>query len=263
MFEYQGDGVAFRLFGLDVRWYAVLIVCGMILAVYLASKEVERRGMDGELMYDLAVWVLPLGVVGARLWYVFFESQRFHSLWDVVNLRSGGLAIQGGIMVGLLVVYVFVKRHQISFLRLVDCGIPFLPMAQAIGRWGNFFNNEAYGYEADVPWAVIIDGVPHHPTFFYESVGDFAIFLFLWWFLRHRVRVDGQTTAWYLVLYGVLRFIVEGFRTDSLYWGPLRVAQILALTGFFFGLILLIRLSKRPANAHILGDGVHPVKRKK
>ncbi|MDD7593689.1 MAG: prolipoprotein diacylglyceryl transferase [Peptoniphilaceae bacterium] len=262
MFEYRGDGVAFNLFGIDVRWYGVLIVLGMMLAVYLTSKEVERRGMNGDLIYDLALWVLPLGVVGARLWYVLFEPQRFHSLYDVINLRSGGLAIQGGIMAGLLVVFVFVKRHELSFLRLVDCGIPFLPLAQSIGRWGNFFNNEAYGYEANVPWAVVIDGVPHHPTFFYESMGDFLIFLFLWWFLRHRVKVDGQTTALYFILYGVLRFFVEGFRTDSLYFGPLRVAQVLALIGLIVGVVLFIILSRRPANAHIPGDGVSSAKRR-
>ena len=201
--------------------------------------------MNGEVISDLALWVLPLGVVGARLWYVIFEPQRFHSLFDIINLRSGGLAIQGGVMMGILVSWIYLKRHQLPFLRVADCIIPFLPLAQSIGRWGNFFNNEAYGYAADVPWAVLINGKPHHPTFFYESAGDFLIFLFLWYYLRKRARTDGQTTMLYFVLYGVLRFVVEGFRTDSLYFGSLRVARLLALAGLLLGLIGFAVLSKK------------------
>lgn len=253
MFEYLGDGVALSLFGLEVRWYGVLIVTGMMLAVFLASREFRRRGMKEDDIYDLALWAIPLGVVGARLWYVIFESHRFGSLLEVINLRTGGLAIQGGIMAGLLVSYLFTRRRNLSFWRVADTVIPFLPLAQSIGRWGNFFNNEAFGYEANVPWAVMIKGVPHHPTFFYESVGDFLIFLFLWWVLRKKVKVDGQVTMLYFILYGVLRFVVEGFRTDSLYFGPLRVAQILALIGVVLGIVGLLYFSKREPNAHIQG----------
>ena len=237
MFEYTGDGVAFTLFGIGVRWYGVLIVLGMMLAVLLSSREVKRAGMVGDLIYDLGLWLLPLGVVGARLWYVLFEPNRFHSLFDVINLRSGGLAIQGGVMAGILVMLWFAKRRKLRFFSVADCIIPFLPLAQGIGRWGNFFNNEAFGYEAHVPWAVMIDGVPHHPTFFYESVGDVLIFLFLWWFLRRVAKKEGQTTMLYFVLYGILRFVVEGFRTDSLYFGAFRVAQVLALIGMMIGLL--------------------------
>ena len=245
MFEYTGDGIAFNLFGIGVHWYGILIVIGMLLGVWLSSREMEHKGMNGEVISDLALWVLPLGVVGARLWYVIFEPQRFHSLFDIINLRSGGLAIQGGVMMGILVSWIYLKRHQLPFLRVADCIIPFLPLAQSIGRWGNFFNNEAYGYAADVPWAVLINGKPHHPTFFYESAGDFLIFLFLWYYLRKRARTDGQTTMLYFVLYGVLRFVVEGFRTDSLYFGSVRVAQLLALAGLLLGLIGFAVLSKK------------------
>ena len=148
-------------------------------------------------------------------------------------------------MMGILVSWIYLKRHQLPFLRVADCIIPFLPLAQSIGRWGNFFNNEAYGYAADVPWAVLINGKPHHPTFFYESAGDFLIFLFLWYYLRKRARTDGQTTMLYFVLYGLLRFVVEGFRTDSLYFGSLRVAQLLALAGLLLGFIGFAVLSKK------------------
>lgn len=237
MFEYTGDGVAFTLFGLEVRWYGILIVTGMLLAVLLSSREARRKGMSEDIIYDLSLWILPAGVIGARLWYVLFEPQRFSSFWDVMNLRTGGLAIQGGVMAGFLASWLFLRRRKVSFLRVADCIIPFLPLAQAIGRWGNFFNNEAYGYAADVPWAVLINGKPHHPTFLYESIGDFLLFLFLWYALRKQNKKDGQVTALYFVFYGILRFFVEGFRTDSLYFGPLRVAQILALLGLLLGLV--------------------------
>ncbi|WP_071705692.1 prolipoprotein diacylglyceryl transferase [Murdochiella vaginalis] len=258
MFEYTGNGVAITLFGLEVRWYGVLIVTGMLLAVLLSSREVKRKGMPEDIVYDLSLWVLPLGVIGARLWYVLFEPQRFSSLWDVINLRSGGLAIQGGVMVGLLVSWIYLHRRNISFLRVADCIIPFLPLAQAIGRWGNFFNNEAYGYAANIPWAVLIDGKPHHPTFFYESAGDFLLFLFLWYFLRKRTKVDGQTTSLYFVFYGILRFIVEGFRTDSLYFGALRVAQLLAIGGMLLGLLGYVVLSKKGEKSLNADKGKHP-----
>lgn len=245
MFEYTGDGVAFTLFTISVRWYGLLIVTGMLLAVVLGSREVKRKGIPEDVVYDLALWVLPCGVIGARLWYVLFEPQRFSTVWEVINLRSGGLAIQGGVMAGFVVSWLYLRRRRYSFLRVADCIIPFLPLAQSIGRWGNFLNNEAYGYAADVPWAVLIDGKPHHPTFFYESVGDFLLFLFLWYFLRKRAKVDGQTTSLYFVFYGLLRFIVEGFRTDSLYFGNLRVAQVLALGGTLLGILGYILLSRK------------------
>lgn len=249
MFEYTGNGVAFTLFGLEVRWYGILIVTGMLLAVLLSSREVKRKGLPEDVVYDLSLWVLPFGVIGARLWYVLFERQRFSSLWDIINLRSGGLAIQGGVMAGLLVSWIYLHRRNYSFLRVADCIIPFLPLAQAIGRWGNFFNNEAYGYAADVPWAVIINGEAHHPTFFYESVGDFLLCLFLWYTLRKGKKADGQTTMLYFIFYGILRFIVEGFRTDSLYFGSLRVAQLLSLVGLLLGLLGYFLLSKKKNEA--------------
>ena len=100
--QYQGNGVAFQLFGIEVRWYAIFIVTGMTLALRLVEREMESRGIDGQSIYDLAIWMIPIGVAGARIWYVLFEADRFHSLWDVINIRSGGLAIQGGIMAALL-----------------------------------------------------------------------------------------------------------------------------------------------------------------
>ncbi|MDD7433631.1 MAG: prolipoprotein diacylglyceryl transferase [Peptoniphilaceae bacterium] len=245
MFEYTGDGVAFSLFGIEIRWYAIMIVTGMFLAVLLATRESKKRGYGDEVISDLALWMLPIAVIGARIWYVIFEPQRFSTFLDVINIRSGGLAIQGGIMASLIVIFIFSRRRELPFFELTDLIAPGLALAQSIGRWGNFFNNEAYGYPTNVPWAVLIQGEPHHPTFFYESAGDFLIFLVLLIFLRRSKKINGRTTMLYFVLYGILRFFVEGLRTDSLYFGHFRVAQILSLCGIGIGILGFFILSTR------------------
>ena len=251
--EYKGNGVALTLFGLEVRWYAIFIVTGMMLAVKLLSREMKRRGMDPEKAYDLAMVILPSGIIGARLWYVIFELQRFNSFFDIINLRNGGLAIQGGLMGASIAALIFAKVHSYSFLRLSDMVFPYVALAQSIGRWGNFTNNEAHGGPTNLPWALKIGGETYHPTFLYESLGDLLIFAFLYYYTRKKLKVDGQVTMIYLVLYGALRFFVEGLRTDSLYWGNIRVAQALSIIGIVIGVAGLIILSSKEPNAHIPG----------
>lgn len=255
--KYSGDGVAFTIFGLEVRWYGVIIVTGIILALYLAQKEAERRGLGDSIIYDIALLIIPVAVVGARLWYVIFEWDRYQGdLSKTLNLREGGLAIQGGILAALIVGYIYCKVKDYSFLRLADIAFPVVALAQSIGRWGNFTNNEAYGGPTDLPWALDINGVGVHPTFLYESIGTFLIFLFLWWFTRNKLTTDGQVTMLYLILYGIVRYFVEGLRTDSLWVGPFRTAQLLAIAGIIVGVIGLIILNKKPSLAHI--PGINP-----
>ncbi len=247
--QYTGSPVAFKLFGLEVYWYAILIVTGMILAVNLSSKELERRNMDGDLIYDLAFYLLPFSIIGARLYYVVFEWDQFRGdFLKMINPRTGGLAIHGGIIFGVIAGLIFVKRRKVDFFKLSDVIMPFLSLAQAIGRWGNFINNEAYGGPTDLPWALIIDGQKVHPTFLYESIGDFLIFIFLLYYLRNKQKKDGQTTMLYLILYGILRFGVEGLRTDSLMIGGLRQAQLISLLGIIIGIIGLTIMSKKKEN---------------
>lgn len=253
--QYRGDGVAFSLFGIDVRWYGLIIVSGIVLAVYLAQREATRRGMGDSVLYDLSLVILPAGIVGTRLWYVLFEWERYQGdLMKILNLRQGGLAIQGGIIGALIAGYFYSKRKGYSFLRLADILFPVVALAQSIGRWGNFTNNEAFGTPTDLPWALQIDGVGVHPTFLYESIGTFTIFLILVWFTRKKLTTDGQVSMLYLILYGVVRYFVEGLRTDSLYVGPFRTAQLIALIGVVVGIVGLFVLSKRPALAHVPGE---------
>lgn len=244
MFEYKGSRVAFNLFGVEVYWYGILIVTGMILAVALGARELKRKGEDSETMYDLALWVLPAAIIGARLYYVIFEFNRFESVWDMINVRDGGLAIHGGIILGTIVAFFFAKKRNIKFITLADIVTIFLPLAQAIGRWGNFINNEAFGATTDVPWALIIDGQKYHPTFFYESVGNMIIFLSLWFIYRKKNPNAGTTTSLYLIGYGIIRFFIEGLRTDSLWFGPIRVAQLMSVV-FILGGLALFLLAKK------------------
>lgn len=246
--QYNGSRVAFEIFGVQIYWYAILIVTGMALAVILAARELKRIDGKEDHIYDLALFLLPLAVIGARVYYVIFEWDRYDSIWDMIDIRSGGLAIHGGVIVGIIVGIIYARAKKIRFLTLSDVIMIFLPLAQAIGRWGNFFNNEAYGYETDLPWALIIDGKGHHPTFLYESIGNVLIFITLFYFFRNKQKRFGQTTSLYLIFYGILRFIVESFRTDSLWIGPFRTAQITSILFVVAGVALLLYLKRQPEN---------------
>lgn len=249
MFEYNGSRIAFSLFGIDVYWYGLLIVSGMVLAIALIANELKKQEQDPDLIYDLSLWVIPAAIIGARLWYVIFEFDRYDSILEMINVRDGGLAIQGGIIAGVISGYIFSKRKKLNFIKLADLIFIFLPLAQAIGRWGNFINNEAYGYETNLPWAVIIDGKSYHPTFFYESLSNFILSMVLWYLYRNKKLKDGTTTSLYLIFYGIIRFFVEGLRTDSLYWGPMRVAQLISIVFILLGIVLLVYMNSKKKKA--------------
>lgn len=244
MFEYTGSRVAFSLFGIDVYWYGILIVTGMILAVVLSGREIERAGGDPDIIYDIAIWILPAAIIGARLYYVIFEFERYDSIMEMINMRDGGLAIHGGVIAGVIVGYIYCKIKKIKFMKLADIIMIFLPLAQSIGRWGNYINGEAHGGPTDSALSVIIDGQKYHPTFFYESVGNFIIFLSLYYIYRKKSPKTGTTTALYLIFYGILRFFVEGLRTDSLWWGSFRVAQLVSILSILIGLVILYLANK-------------------
>ena len=242
------DPVAFSVFGLEIRWYAILIVFGMICAVLLSQKRSPRYGIDPEKVLDLVLWAIPMGVVGARLYYVIFEWDMYKDdLLQIFNMRAGGLAIHGGLILGIFTAYIITKRWGQSIWVWLDIIVPGIALAQAIGRWGNYFNSEAHGGPTDLPWAIYADGEFVHPTFLYESIWCLAICLFLLWYDRKgRRRFDGQLFLMYAILYSVERFAVEQLRTDSLYIGPLKQAQMISLAIIAGSLLLWALLSKRP-----------------
>lgn len=239
------DRVAFTIFGIDVMWYGILMAIGMILGTLIALKEAKRVGIKEDNILDLAIIAIPVGLICARLYYVIFNWEYYASNpSQVFNFRGGGMAIHGALIGGVLAGYLFSRYKKINFFKLADTVIIGMPLAQAIGRWGNFINKEAHGGPTNLPWGIMVDGVKVHPTFLYESIWDFGIFVFLWMF-RKKKSYEGQIIVLYAILYSIGRFFIEGLRTDSLMIGPLRMAQVISLVGVIGGLIAHIYLSKK------------------
>ncbi|CEK31366.1 prolipoprotein diacylglyceryl transferase [[Clostridium] sordellii] len=239
------DRVAFTIFGIDVMWYGILMAIGMILGTLIALKEAKRVGIKEDNILDLAIIAIPVGLICARLYYVIFNWEYYASNpSQVFNFRGGGMAIHGALIGGVLAGYLFSRYKKINFFKLADTVIIGMPLAQAIGRWGNFINKEAHGGPTNLPWGIMVDGVKVHPTFLYESIWDFGIFVFLWMF-RKKKSYEGQIIVLYAILYSLGRFFIEGLRTDSLMIGPLRMAQVISLVGVIGGLIAHIYLSKK------------------
>ncbi len=235
----------------SLPWYSVLIVTGMLVAMLLCGREEKRLKLPEDTVIDLALLVLPMGVIGARLYYVAFAWEAFSAdPLAILRVWEGGLAIYGGIIGGLLAVLIIAWRKKLRPLMLMDMIVPTLALAQAIGRWGNFLNMEAYCAPITDPrWqffpiGVVIptgDGyVWHMATFFYESMLNLTVFAVLWFIIRRHRKYVGETTYWYALLYGTGRCLIEGLRTDSLMLGPLRVSQLLSLLLAGAAAILLV-----------------------
>lgn len=239
--------IAFSIFSYEIRWYGILIATAMCLAVIISSKRAPRVGIESESILDLAIWMLPIGIVGARAYYVIFNSSIYHSFYDVINIRNGGLAIHGGLIAGLIVLLIICSKKKINPLDMADLVIPSVALAQSIGRWGNYFNSEAHGGPTDLPWGIMVDGVKVHPTFLYESIWCFILFFVLSYFFYNR-KFKGQVVCLYGMLYSVERFFVEGLRTDSLMIGPLKQAQVISIVCIIASFALYIYLNSRGQN---------------
>lgn len=239
------DPVAFRVFGFEVRWYGLLIAIAVLIGTILALREAKRKGVKEESIIDMLLFAVPGAIIGARLYYVIFQWDYYsQNPGEILNLRGGGLAIHGVIIGGALVAYVFTKVKKMNFFTIADIVAPSLILGQAIGRWGNFANQEAHGGPTDLPWGIMVDGVKVHPTFLYESIWNFLLFGFLLWYRRKKAKAEGEVFAIYLVLYSVARFFIEGLRTDSLMLGPIRVAQLISVIIIISG-IAFIRYSRK------------------
>lgn len=240
----------------ELPWYGVLITTGVIAALLLCLHEEKRRGLKDDTIVDLAFWAIPLALVGARVYYVLFNWQAFaDDPIGVLRIWEGGIAIYGAIIGGFIGVLIFSRRRSLSPFALTDIIAPGLALAQGIGRWGNYFNMEAYGRAITNPaWQFFPIGVQipigsgyawHMATFFYESCWDVAVFAFLWFVIRKRAEKTGTVTLWYLLLYGIGRFLIEGLRTDSLMSGSIRVSQLLSLVLVIIaGTTFIIRTAK-------------------
>ena len=237
--------VAFTFFGVDIMWYGILMATGMILGVLLALKEAKRVGIDEDDVLNLALIAIPSGLLGARLYYVIFNwSYYSQNVSEILNFRGGGMAIHGALIGGILAGFIYTKIKGIYFFKMADAVMLGIPLAQAIGRWGNYINGEAHGGPTDLPWGIMVDGMKVHPTFLYESIWDLGIFIFLWLFRKNK-KYEGQLAISYIILYSIGRFFIEGLRTDSLMIGPLRMAQVISLVAIIICLLLHKKLSKK------------------
>ena len=253
MIQFTPTGL--NLFGLTIHWYGVIIAFGMALAVALACAREKRMGLPRDTALDLALLGIPAAIVCARIYYVVFSWREYAANpIRALYIWEGGMAIYGGIIGGVLAGFLYARRKGLPFLRLADLAAPSIALGQAIGRWGNFVNQEAYGAVATQPWqqrfpiSVFIqaDGQWHFATFFYESAWCFIIVAaLLIGERRHRFRRDGEIFRAYVFLYAIERALVEGLRTDSLVLGPFRVSQLLSLAAMLACAVIALVMAER------------------
>ena len=243
----------FGIQGLNIAWYGVIIACGLLLGIWLASYRAKKRGWSSDLVLDFILLAVPLAIIGARAYYVAFEWEYFAANpAKIIAINEGGLAIYGGVIGGFLAAFIFSKAAKFPFLKLIDLVIPSLILGQAMGRWGNFINQEAFGALVTnpnlqfFPLAVYIQslGEWHQATFFYESFCN-TILLVITLLLGRKGVKDGTLLATYFIGYGTIRAIIEGLRTDSLYlFGNIRVSQLLSALLVLVGITLLVLIKK-------------------
>lgn len=242
--------IAFQLFGIPIYWYAILIVTGMVIGIILCKIYNGKFNIKFEDIIDLAVYVLPISIICARLYYVAFSWEYYSTnLENIIRIKDGGLAIYGGLIGGVITIIIYCKIKKKNPLDITDYIVPTVALAQSIGRWGNYINIEAYGYETNFPikMEIIEAGVTKyvHPTFLYESICTFAIFIILTVFGKKR-KFKGEITFLYIILYSLARFFIEGLRTDSLMLFNVRISQILSLMLFIvFTGILVYKINKQ------------------
>ena len=235
------DPTAFEIFGYPVRWYGIIIACGILIGYIIAQKETERKHFKDDTLIDIVMWSIVSGIICARIYYVAFKWDYYYNhVSEIPLIMNGGIAIHGGLIGAIGMAYFLCRRKNISFFQLGDIAAPSIILGQAIGRWGNFMNQEAHGGEVTrqfleslhLPEFIInqmnIDGTYYHPTFLYESVWSIIGFIILL-LLRNHLKI-GQTFLLYGIWYSIGRFFVEGLRTDSLMLtSHLRIAQVISI----------------------------------
>ncbi|GAX42656.1 prolipoprotein diacylglyceryl transferase [Tolypothrix sp. NIES-4075] len=264
-FQFTSPGpILFKIGFLTIRWYGLLIASAVLIGVSLSQYLAKRRNVNPELLSDLSIWLVIGAIPAARIYYVLFQWAEYVQHPErIIAIWQGGIAIHGAIIGGVIAALIFAKLKQVSFWQLADLVAPSLILGQAIGRWGNFFNSEAFGGPTNLPWKLYIPPERRppelasfeyfHPTFLYESLWDLMVFALLitlfFRSLRSQPRLKmGTLFMVYWVAYSLGRFWIEGLRTDSLMLGPLRIAQLVSLTGILLGLAGLawLYLAKRP-----------------
>ena len=261
LYDIRVDRIAIHdLFGLglDIYWYAIIITLGMIAAIAFCMWRAKDFGVKSDNIVDVALWSVPFGLIGARVYYVLMKLDSFESFWDMINFRNGGLAIYGGIIAGFITGLIYCRIKKLNVLAMFDCASFGFFIGQAVGRWGNFINGEAYGSATTLPWGMTIQRYyldsstsevllserivgPVHPTFLYESLWNIIGLLIAVFIIRKFKKEYGECFFFYMGWYGLGRAFIEGLRADSLYiFGAVRISQLLGIIFFVLSLVCFI-----------------------
>lgn len=245
--------VAFNIFGFNVYYYSLCILLGVIVAYILITREGKKQGLPKEFISDLIFYTLIIGILGARVYYCVFNLDYYlANPSEILKIYNGGLAIHGGVIAGLIFVYFYTKKKNVSFIKILDMVAPAVIIAQSFGRWGNFFNQEAHGgittYQnlknMHIPEFIIngmhIEGKYYYPTFFFESIWCLIGFIILMIARKNKNLRKGFQIGFYFIWYGIGRFFIEALRTDSLMFFGLKIAQIVSLIGIIIGIIIIV-----------------------
>ena len=251
--------VLLRLGNFEIRWYSIFILLGIIVAYLYVNHEAKKYKAPKDFMFNLVFYTVIFGLIGARFYYVVFNWQLYsHDFLAIFRFWEGGLAIHGGIISGLITIFLYCKKKKARFLKITDIAAPAVIIAQAIGRWGNFFNSEAHGPATTlatlkshgiIPGFIIdgmnINGIYYEPTFYYESLWCILGFIVCLIIKSRKNTKLGTLTAFYLIWYSAGRFLIESLRTDSLMLGGLKVAQIVSVIAIIIGVVIIILNNKK------------------
>lgn len=246
--------VAFQFGPFSIHWYGIIIDTAFIIGTVLAYYNAKKSDINPEHILNLLILIIPASIIGARLYYVLFNLDYYLTdPLEIIATWHGGLAIHGGLAGGFIAGYFYIKKYKLDFWKTADIFAPSIILGQAIGRWGNFINQEAFGgpvssefisrFPAFIQKQMLIGGQYHHPTFLYESIWNFLVFIVLIIYLK-RNHFSGQIMLLYLALYSTGRFFIEGLRMDSLMLGPIRVAQLVSLTLIIISAVLFFKKSR-------------------
>lgn len=250
--------IALDLGFLQIYWYSICIFIGVFIATFLIIREAKKRKINEDFTFNLIFYTVIFGLIGARLYFVVFNLDYYlNNPFEIIEVWNGGLAIHGGIIGGLIFLLFYTKKYKINTYKMLDIAVVGLIIGQAVGRWGNFFNQEVYGkvfpelVNSSLPKFIIdgmyIDGAYRQPLFLYESLGCLLGFIVLLIIRRYKYLKNGQLTGIYLIWYGILRFILEGMRIKefNLLVGNIKVAQVVSITLVLVGVLLIIKCSRK------------------
>ncbi len=252
------DASFIKIGNIEIMWYSILLLVAITVGILLIIKEGSKFKYDKDFLFNLSFWCIIFGFLGARIYFVLFNIHLYeNNILNIFKIWEGGLAIHGGIIAGLITAFIYCKKYKVNIIKILDITVPALIIGQAIGRWGNFFNKEAYGsvtslenlQNYNIPEFIIegmyINGNYYHPTFFYESLWCIIGFIILILARKFKYIKTGQLTALYLIWYGVGRFFIESLRTDSLMFGAFKIAQIVSIAMIIMGIIITLVINRK------------------